>query len=70
VALYGSEAWTVGKTDQTRMKAFETWSNVWGNLRRIIIINVFIRARLRLRQSPLPSNPYITRIRRRGAIGK
>jgi hypothetical protein len=25
VALYGSEAWTIGKTDQKRIEAFETW---------------------------------------------
>jgi hypothetical protein len=25
VALYGSEAWTIGKIDQKRLEAFETW---------------------------------------------
>jgi hypothetical protein len=25
VALYGSEAWTIGKVDQKRLEAFETW---------------------------------------------
>jgi hypothetical protein len=25
VALYGSEAWTIGKTDRKRIEAFETW---------------------------------------------
>jgi hypothetical protein len=25
VALYGSEAWTNGKTDQKRTETFETW---------------------------------------------
>jgi hypothetical protein len=25
VALYGSEAWTIGKMDQIRIEAVETW---------------------------------------------
>jgi hypothetical protein len=25
VALYGSEAWAIGKIDQKRLEAFETW---------------------------------------------
>jgi hypothetical protein len=25
VALYGSETWTIGKTDQKRIEAFEIW---------------------------------------------
>jgi hypothetical protein len=33
VALYGSEAWTIGKLGQKRLEAFETWS--WRRLLKI-----------------------------------
>jgi hypothetical protein len=33
VALYGSEAWTIGKVDQKRLEAFETWC--WRRLLKI-----------------------------------
>jgi hypothetical protein len=33
VVPYGSEAWTIGKTDQKRIETFETWC--W---RRVLII--------------------------------
>jgi hypothetical protein len=32
-ALYGSEAWTIGKVDQKRLEAFETWC--WRRLLKI-----------------------------------
>jgi hypothetical protein len=33
VALYGSEAWTIGKVDQKRLEAFERWC--WRRLLKI-----------------------------------
>jgi hypothetical protein len=33
MALYGSEAWTIGKIDQKKLKAFKTWS--WRRILKI-----------------------------------